>query len=247
MTPKKKLAVCGCSFQAPSHQFVNVNDASCGTYAGTHWSELSSQRMGYELVNLAVPGASTAVVILQIFEAIKQNVDFIVIANSASSNRLEFYNRNETSYPPELRNFYYATSRSNPFVEAGETPNDYLTSMGIQSVEPEAFRDYLAMNVAVEMMDIKDNWMFLYAISKVVKSKIPFLVFEGRVSMPAALSINDDLLEICVADNIVFRKDFDPFKIYLSAFEAPSYHTHPDQQKPIADYIETRIRKLLCL
>ena len=245
MTVKKKIAVCGCSFQAPSHQWINVNDASFGTYVGTHWSELLSQRMGYELVNLAVPGASTAVVILQIFEAIKQKVDFIVIANSASSNRLEFYNRDDTSYPPEIRNFFYAPSRANPFVEAGEIPNDYLISMGIQSVEPEAFRDYLAMHVAVEMMDLKDNWMLMHAVSKVVKSGIPFLIFEGRISMPAALSINDDLLEMCSPDNIMFRKDFDPFKTYLSAFESPSYHTHPDQQKPIADYVEARIRKLL--
>lgn len=244
MTQKKKLAVCGCSFQAPSNQWKDIYNLDAGSYVGTHWSEVLSKRMDFELVNLAVPGASTAVVVLQIFEAIRQKVDFIVIGNSASSNRMEFFRKDNRGGPPDIRNFYYAVSRDNPFKTAGEEVNDYLISVGMPSIEPEEFRNYIALNVPGEMLDIKDDWMFLHAIHKLVKSKIPFLVFEGRVSMPN-MSLNDELLELCTEDNIIFKKDFEPFPTYLSAFEFPSYHTPPEQQIPIADYVEARIKKFM--
>jgi len=59
----KKLIVCGCSFSAPSNK---------PQYAGTSWSEVLANKLGWNLENYARQGCSNGGIRIQIDEAIKQ-------------------------------------------------------------------------------------------------------------------------------------------------------------------------------
>jgi hypothetical protein len=63
-----KLMVAGCSYSAPSQ-----------TLPGTAWSEVMSQRLGWDLVNLARQGCSNGGVRVQIEEIRRQRPDFAII------------------------------------------------------------------------------------------------------------------------------------------------------------------------
>jgi len=65
---KKKLMVAGCSFSAPA----KAPD-------GTSWSERLSQRLGWDLVNLARQGCSNGGIRIQMEEIRRQRPDFAII------------------------------------------------------------------------------------------------------------------------------------------------------------------------
>ena len=78
----KKLIVCGCSYSAPSH---------IPEYAGTSWSEVLVNKLGWNLENYARQGCSNGGIRIQIDEAIKQRPDFVIVTPT-SYDRMEIPN-----------------------------------------------------------------------------------------------------------------------------------------------------------
>ena len=88
----KKLMVCGDSFSA-----LTLDDK----HKGTHFSEILSKKLGYDLVNLAFRGCSNGGIRIQIEEVIRQKPDFAIIIPS-------FFDRIElpvTGLKPDFKKF----------------------------------------------------------------------------------------------------------------------------------------------
>lgn len=247
MQPNKKtLAVCGDSFMSVCD--LQHKEQTMETYAGTHWSEVVSERMDMNLLNLAIPGSSTATIIFQLLQAIKMKADCIVIANSASTGRHEYFYKNEFGVEPPriptIKDFYFGKSRSNPFTsDSPIIPT--IESYGTSEIPNEQFKNFMLINFPLQLSDIKENWMFVYGLDKLVKSKIPFLVFEGRATSPWANAENQELLDFCKEENIIYTSDFDPYcNRHSHGWMPPNYHTSIEEQVRIANYMETRIKTI---
>lgn len=75
----KKIAICGDSFCAPSTK---------PEFKGTSWGELLAKKLDWELLHYARQGCSNGGIRIQIDEAIKRKVDFVIIG-ATSHDRIE--------------------------------------------------------------------------------------------------------------------------------------------------------------
>ena len=78
------LVVCGDSFHSISNQYEEKTNPK-KTYVGTHWSELLSNKLNWNLENLSMPSASNSVIVLQIMEAIELKPDYAFAYNNRAS------------------------------------------------------------------------------------------------------------------------------------------------------------------
>lgn len=65
-----KLVVCGCSYSAPSQ---------IDEFKGTHWSEILTKTINWELISLARQGCSNGGIRIQIDEAVKLKPDLVIV------------------------------------------------------------------------------------------------------------------------------------------------------------------------
>lgn len=68
--PRKKFAICGCSFSSKAYKLG---------YEGTHFSEILTNRIGWDLLNFAYHGCSNGGIRMQIQGAIKAEADFVLV------------------------------------------------------------------------------------------------------------------------------------------------------------------------
>lgn len=248
MSANKKIAVCGDSFQAITDQ----NDPLTGSsLIGTHWSEIVSADCGYELLNLACPGSSNSVIVLQVLEAIELKVDFIVLCWSAGFGaRVEYFNNlrienNPMAMGPDLGDFHYR-NRPHPYQKLNRKYSQTLTSSNIPSIPDNQLAAKLAMALPLKFVALRDSWIISYALRKLSNSKIPYLVFEAPPAWPnerPSPYINE-LAEFCREENIIYRKQLNLGAYNNTSPDMPQYHTSTESQIEIANYITKRIREL---
>lgn len=243
MTLPKKLVVCGDSFNSISTQFKTDKI----TYENTHWSEVLSKRLDCNLTNLSCPGSSNTLIVLQILEAIELRPDLIISGWSGGhGTRVEYFiNDNEKVGAVHLGDFKYA-HRRHPYKDLNKGYTQAVRSSSLLDMANRKLADQLAMILPLNLMGSRDTWLIMYAISKLVKSKIPFLVFERPPSWPDDWTspFTDELLEYCSSENIIFKSEFNPYK-YRVDDNTACYHTTEESQILIADYMEQRIKEYI--
>lgn len=246
MTLPKKLVVCGDSFNSISEQRSNIVNT---TYAGTHWSEIVSQRLGYDLINFACPGSSNTLIVLQILEAIAEQPNLIIVGWSAGhGTRLEYFIKEDNRVSgTNLGDFKY-DHRSHPYQKYQKTNKNNLEavlSTSLIDMPHQKLAEELAMVLPFQLMGKKDEWIIMYALTKLVKSGIPFLVFERPPSWPDdwPSPFTNEMLEYCSRENIILKSDFDPYIFQAGHSGSPCYHTSTESQILIADYLEQRIKE----
>lgn len=242
----KNIVVCGDSFQSISTQ---------ENYNGTHWSEILAKKLGCNLINLAMPGCSNAVISLQIMEAINLKPDFIVLGWAAShGQRIEYLNNELDSTKIgkiNLGHFLY-NYRSHPYDNLNYNKNPILKSSSIPLVHHKEFRNQLATFSAVPVFNyFIDECIMVYSIMKLSKFNIPFLMFEtgiGNHIYPLESKWIEEMLDFCEEKNIIFKNDM--HKLYSkeeldNLKNYPIYHTSIQTQHIISDYIEQRMKELI--
>lgn len=245
MTQPKKIVVCGDSFNSVSTQKV---EGTTKTYAGTHWSELLTKRLNYDLINFACPGSSNALIVLQILEAIEQQPNLIIVGWSAGhGTRLEYFIKDDEKVRGTCLGDFHYDHRPHPYHDLAKFPDQAVISSSLLDMSDRNLADKLAMILPLTLMGSKDEWMIMYALTKLVKSKIPFLVFERPPSWPDdwPSPFTEEMLEYCTKEHIIFKSDFDPYIYQAGHSGSPCYHTSPESQILIADYLEKRIKEYI--
>lgn len=249
MTLPEKLVVCGDSFNSISEQITSDN---LSTYVNTHWSEIVSQRLNYDLINFACPGSSNTVIVLQILEAIEQRPDLIIVGWSAGhGTRVEYFIKEDDRVSgTNLGDFKY-NHRLHPYQKyqkyqkSNKWHLEAVLSTSLIDMPHTKLAEELAMVLPFQLMGKKDEWIIMYALTKLVKSGIPFLVFERPPSWPDdwPSPFTNEMLEYCSRENIILKSDFDPYIYQAGHSGSPCYHTSKESQILIADYVEQRIKE----
>jgi hypothetical protein len=118
----KKIAVCGCSFSAPS------NDPKL---KGTSWGEQLADMLGWDLLHYARQGASNGAIRIMIDQCIREKVDFAVIAPT-------FHDRMEIPATAAPFDWTKTTTGWNPLIQQHlqnvDILNGYQEELGIHNV-----------------------------------------------------------------------------------------------------------------
>lgn len=243
MTLPKKLVVCGDSFNSISEQLTSD---SLSTYANTHWSEIVSQRLGYDLTNFACPGSSNTLIVLQILEAIEKQPNLIIVGWSAGhGTRVEYFIKDDDKVSATSLGDFKYDHRSHPYLKLNKAHKQAVLSTSLTDMPHKKLSEELAMVLPFNLMGKKDEWIIMYALTKLVKSGIPFLVFERPPSWPEdwPSPFTNEMLEYCPRENIIMRSDFNPYIYQAGHSGSPCYHTSTESQILIADYLEQRINE----
>lgn len=243
MTLPKKLVVCGDSFNSISEQPTSDN---LSTYVNTHWSEIVSQRLDCDLINFACPGSSNTLIVLQILEAIEFRPDLIIVGWSAGhGTRLEYFIKDDDKAPGTTLGDFKYDHRSHPYQKLNKWNSEVVLSTSLTDMPHKKLAEQLTMVLPFNLMGKKDEWIIMYALTKLVKSGIPFLVFERPPSWPDdwPSPFTNEMLEYCSRENIILKSDFDPYIYQAGHSGSPCYHTSKESQILIADYVERRIKE----
>jgi hypothetical protein len=190
---RKKLMVCGCSFSA-----ITVEEK----YWGTHFSEILSKRLDWDLVNLAYAGCSNGGIRLQIEEVVRQKPDFAIIIptffdrteipihtlkldwSKVVWNILDNITRTPTAYDAErgVENINHKNSTNpalicenyNSIVHNWDHP--YRKKQAISDEAVHAVRDYVSYLYDPGWKKQQDQWMIEHGCLELVKNNIPFIM-----------------------------------------------------------------------
>lgn len=236
---KKILAVCGDSFMTP-----------CKRYPNTHFTELIADQLEYELLILARAAISNGGICIQIEEAIRRKVDFIIIGFT-TSERMELplpghggkydksigvenidYSRHFNSVSQrantEKTNLICETIES--VVDSNRLSDEYIT----------ALKYYLTYIHDSTWQKQKDIWMTNFLMKKVVESKIPFLLYSD-------IHYNNHYIEDYAWIPGVNSAAWEDSPHYYGQvmFGPATYHTSEDAQRLIALAAINQINKIL--
>jgi hypothetical protein len=229
----KKLIVCGDSYQTPSKS---------EQYSGTHWSELFAKRYDLELMTFANYGMSDTVVAFQLLDALLEENAFIVASPSAGL-RMEWCEYNDTYSPPEK---YTDFCRPN-----SQNPNALMKVVSLAECDPTNTREHVFLtNINPGPEAFKQRCMIYYALRKLKNQNRTFLFFN---SIPYKDILDEELLEIIGHENLVTKAQFNLGAEYIDRSNPecdmshldPGYHTFPDFQVKIADYVEKRLKEII--
>ena len=152
----KKLVVCGDSFNAISKNLPN-----------THYSELLSKRINWNLINLARRGCSNGGIRLQIDEAIRQQADFVIIVPTGWDRieipvRDNFYKNTEKliqSFGNVLQDFLLDKSKST-----------YDSNLGIKNINYDPDKtDHMIFET---IFSLAENYSHEYRREKLSMDKV---------------------------------------------------------------------------
>lgn len=120
----KRLITCGCSFMSP--------DIHNPRFIDTHFSQILAKELGYELIQLARPGASNGGICIQLEEAIRLKPDLILFGTTA-------FDRTEFSASPECANLgeRFLTEKVRLEEVYGYGSNPILYSDNLMSIIPD--------------------------------------------------------------------------------------------------------------
>lgn len=185
--------VCGCSFSALSLK---------PEFEGTHFSEILSNTLDWDLINLAYAGCSNGGIRLQIEEVIRQKPDFAIIIPTFYDrteipiqalkldwskiiwNILDNITRKPSSYDPEkgIENINYKDS-TNPALIcenynslAHNWNHDYRKKYPISDDAVDAVRKYVSFLYDANWKKQQDQWIIEHGCLELVKNNIPFIM-----------------------------------------------------------------------
>ena len=168
----KKLVVCGDSFNSLSTQYKQNRTE---TFENTHWSEVISQRLDCDLINLSCPGSSNTLIVLQILEAIELQPDLIITGWSAGhGTRIEYLLNGDQNVPAITLGDFKYINRNHPYAKLNKGYIQAAQASSLIDMPDRKLAEQLAMILPFNLMGSKDTWIIMYAVSKLVKSKIPF-------------------------------------------------------------------------
>lgn len=224
----KKLIVCGDSYQTPSLK---------QQYAKTHWSEILADRLGLELLTFAHQGQSNTVITYQILDAVKHR-DAIVVISPAAGVRIEWCELENLKGRPRSRKSFRRTDDKYPeaFIN--------VLCMSLCDINNPVHNVFLS-NINLNLEQFKQECMLYYALGKLKNSGNGILFLN---SIPHAVLEDSELLQIINDNQLVTKEQFDIGTGFIDSRingdSDPGYHTTPEFQITLADYIETRIRRL---
>ena len=238
----KNVYVCGDSYFA-------CHD----TVTGTHFSEILSNKLQFNLFNLARQGISNAAIRLQVQEAIKCQADLIIIG-ATDHFRFEvplhsmFTDQKTKSFVPEnsIHNIDY---RCYPNLNKHLINNDQHatlwsdhhskfndTNLNLELVK--AWKMYVSYILDMSFKQQIDEWIIESTLTTAIHSGVNFVYMPNGHYVPA-----------WVDGSNVFDLDLAKTYEYLSnktnLFLA-NYHTTPGDQLDLAQRLEPILHKRLC-
>ncbi len=236
----KRLYICGDSYMSP-----------VVTKPKTHFSELLSEKINFDLVPLARGGMSNLGICLQVEHAIKENPEFIIL-NTTSSDRIEI--PIDPDYP---KNFsltdiaYFETSSLSCYSQLGKNDPKLIsdTLYALLNNDKEWFKNYSSVvpNMSSIHNAVKGYFQFMYsekwksqidlwclysALHKLEISKIPYLIVLSHMKL-------DEQFDWIGDHNYILPNQYQ-FK-NLPPEEDPGYHLSQADQitiyKKILDHI----------
>lgn len=215
----------------------------------THFSEIISKKIDYELVIYSRGGMSNLGICLQIESAISENADFIFV-NLTSPDRIEIpisdSNSEITVHDIIYNELTSLSSHNNSFnkqtpklisdtlfcllEEEGHYAEKYNSVKNISEIK-KSTRNYFEFLYNPTWKKKTDYWCLYACLHKIVESKIPFLFFCNK-------------LEVKTHFNFIEEKNI--FEINFSKYVVPDnkdfgYHTSPESQILISNEILNHI------
>jgi hypothetical protein len=224
----KKLIVCGDSYQTPSLK---------QQYVKTHWSEILADRLSLELLTFAYQGQSNTVITYQILDAVKHK-DAIVVISPSAGIRIEWCEPENLKSRPDSRRSFRRTDNKYPeaFIN--------VLSMSMCDIN-NPMHDMFLSNINLNLEQFKQECMLYYALGKLKNSGNGILFLN---SIPHAILQDSELLQVIGDNQLVTKEQFNIGAEFIDAWVNkdidPGYHTTPEFQIRLADYIEKRIRRL---
>ena len=231
----KVLGVCGGSYWS----------ADVGrTLEGTHFTQLLSNKIGYEYCSLARPGLSNFAIRLQIAEMIKRKVDFVIFGNSTEGrievplvpdkNRFDrkkgIHNISYDGYPVLGKDIVKTdnvttVSETLKTLTAGNK-NDRGTHR-ISNQQRISVKSYLIDLFDKEERIQKDIYYLCSGVQALEDAKIPYLF------IPNDDWVFEDSYYELRSSNLRFVKDWEMKPITYATDHLPMhviYHTTPENQ-----------------
>jgi hypothetical protein len=222
----KKIVVCGDSF------------CSAGIHSETHFSQLLSNKYGYDVINIARGGISNTAICYQIKQAINMNPDLIIFRVTGSS-RLDIPIKKFNKHIG-LRNFLYPWSYEHSHTSphtggvTGTVLSDTIEGFFVESRQQslpenlkisisvkEAIKQYITYMYDDDLQTERDKWMIGYWLSQLEKKNIPYI----------------EICENGIGKEIYIYIKNNPDKIMQTV-----YHTDRVTQEIVADSIDQKIK-----
>lgn len=216
-----KLAVCGDSYWSPTKKLPK-----------THFSEIISDELNYELLPLSRSGSSNAIICLQIEKAIEKSAD-IVIFGCTFETRLTVAKK-DFDLPFVLENTFseYQYDQSTKY-KSTKVAN--YTSISLNDSNLDDFtKKHFLVKENYHTLTTQQSWMISYWIEQLINNNIKFLFSPFQITKHNSRS------------NIVFDRYANnnigniPYA-YEDFNNDPGYHTHPESQKLIARHIINKL------
>lgn len=241
MTNIANLIVCGDSFNT----IGNIR------YQGTHWSELVAKELGLNLLNLAMRGCSSRAICYQMRDALRRPNSIVIAGMAASPLRIETTNTPE-EFGRDILKFQYPIPQTHPLINHSNLDEvQHVRSSPIGMLDNKDVQNVFLSKVCIDILTDIDKWVLLANLRMLKNKKIPFLFFEQLAGDAGAPITLEEYLDFIDIKDLILKTDLDPFSNYynhgLMTQEEidrldPGYHTHPDEQKRIAEYIVKRLK-----
>ena len=163
----KKLYVCGCSFNTVSKKI---------DYKDTHWSQVLSKKLGWELVNLAKPGISNGGIRLQIDKAIKDRADFVIVVATVP-DRIELSSNIAPSpwFSNKEKNFIGFDDKS-PEMKFTTSGVGYDPELGLDNIDYTSSKKYRLISAQLRtLISGTDHYVTDKAMQVLLKQYIAFM------------------------------------------------------------------------
>lgn len=238
----KTLYVCGDSFLTPS-----------ALYPNTHFTEIISEKLGYELKVLAHGGMSNNGICLQIEAAIANNASF-VIASPTYYDRTEIPILDKSVKYDASDLFYYGSTYSNYdstidhalFSDSiisllSESNNERFAKIPSMTEKINTLKDYLVNLYNPIWKGQQDTWALYTAFHKLHMSNIPYIIVLDRMNITAEFKWLTEKNNTLPFGDIAHLVNDGTIKV------DPGYHTLPKDQIIIAEKLLEHIDKFKIL
>jgi hypothetical protein len=234
----KTIYVCGDSFLTPS-----------ALYPNTHFTEIISEKLGYDLKVLAHGGMSNNGICLQIEAAIANNAAFI-IASPTYYDRIEIPIIDKSAKYDAGDLFYYGSTYSN----YDSTIDHALFSESIISLlsadnkerfkkipnmieKVNTLKDYLVNLYNINWKQQQDIWALYATFHKLHMSNIPYIMVLDRMNIASEFNWLTEKNNTLPYGDIAHLVNDGTIKV------DPGYHTLPKDQLIIAEKLLEHIEK----
>lgn len=228
-----RLIVCGDSYNARA-----LPDRP--EYKGTHWSEILSNMLQCELINIASPGCSNRMIVFQLMEAATYSDSLIIGAPAASHSRFDILRKIGRMHDTRITLTSFENETDLGYADS------FLLSLNIGSLErenrvPISDMKHFLKYTPVGLFKHIDKWGIFYALSQLKMKNANFLFFQDTGDEDLfTLSELTDLIgvnRVITCDQFSFKKH----RVLPGDTRDPGYHTFPKSQIVLADYLFNRI------